>query len=655
MPSRREPFSSEGSSTGDSFLNIRFILLLLFLLAAPKPGLGQQDQDTAFISAVAAAQKAQAANDYASAATYYKQAVQMRQDIPELWANLGLMQHESKDYLGSEKSFQEALKLKPSLYVPHLFLGMDYLSSGRAKEAIPYLLKAEKMNNTDPLPSLTLGRAYSSLGDVVSAAHAYGRAVQLDPKNSSGWFGLGLARLAQVENDGRHIVELDQTSPYAKVLFAESLAKQSRYKEAATLYQEVLAGKLQPPCTRSELGLLSLKQKDIANADLEFKADQLSNKGCSLAFLGQARLNIDSGADLQALQLLEDLWRKDQGFVDSNASVLSDGTDPIRAAAFQEFIAERNTTGSTTPGLYLVLSATFTGNTVARLTIPSTPDLTHTAQEDYSAGHYRRCAERLKSKADRKNPAQLELLATCAYLTGDYRFSSNASEELAAIEPHSLAALFWSVKSNEHLAFSAFEKFQELEPNSARSHLLLGDIYRQRRRFDDAQAEYKKALEISPNDPAGLIGLASAYYGDAKIDKTIQTAQLALNQTPDDPELNLLMAEAMMERHPLAPAEPFLLKALNSKPQMLPHVHALLGQVYAEAGATQLAIDQFKLGLDTDLDGSLHYQLARLYRKLGDTKAADMAMEQMKVIKQQQRQRAVIDVQDSHPSTLDGP
>jgi len=115
------------------------------------------------------------------------------------------------------------------------------------------------------------------------------------------------------------------------------------------------------------------------------------------------------------------------------------------------------------------------------------------------------------------------------------------------------------------------------------------------------------------------------------------------------------MAEAMMERHPLAPAEPFLLKALNSKPQMLPHVHALLGQVYAEAGATQLAIDQFKLGLDTDLDGSLHYQLARLYRKLGDTKAADMAMEQMKVIKQQQRQRAVIDVQDSHPSTLDGP
>jgi predicted Zn-dependent protease len=160
-------------------------------------------------------------------------------------------------------------------------------------------------------------------------------------------------------------------------------------------------------------------------------------------------------------------------------------------------------------------------------------------------------------------------------------------------------------------------------------------------------------LTLTPNDPAALLGLASAYLGNGNIDKAIQTAHSGLNQTPADAELNLLMGEALVSRHQYADAEPFLLKALNAKPQMLPHVHALLGQVYAEAGKTQQAIEQLKLGLQSDQDGSLHYQLARLYRRTGDTKDAAVAIDQMKAIQQQYRQGAVIALQDSRPSDLD--
>ena len=66
------------------------------------------------------------------------------------------------------------------------------------------------------------------------------------------------------------------------------------------------------------------------------------------------------------------------------------------------------------------------------------------------------------------------------------------------------------IKAEERLAFQCLARFQRLEPNSARSHVLLGDIYRQRERYDDAIAEYQKALIIAPNDPASLLGLASA-------------------------------------------------------------------------------------------------------------------------------------------------
>lgn len=615
---------------------------------------GQQGQDETLASLMTAAQQAQAGNDYAAAAGDYKQAVKLRPDIPELWANLGLMQHEMKNYAEAARSFQQALKMKPSLYVPNLFMGMDYIRMGKTQEAVPYLLRAEKMNSADSLPPLTLGRAYTSLGKFPPAAHAYQRAIQLDPQKSEAWFGLGIVRLDQVEEDARSMSNEAQNSPYAKALYAESLVKQARYKEAATSYQSVLAAEFRPPCVHAELGLLRLKQGDAGEAEAEFKAEQQKGSGCLLASLGQARLRMDAGSDEDALKLLEDLWRRDRGFVQANASMLTDGLTPERTAEFQQFLVQKQTSGRISSDLYQSLASIFSGQLRTTSESSSQTEVTKlSARENYLDGRYAQCAIQLRGSLVTKDVDRLQTLAGCAYFTGDYELAANAAESLAAVAPRSAAALYWSIKANERLAFIALDKFQQLEPNSARSHLLLGDIYRQRRRFDDAQAEYQRALAITPNDPAALLGLASAYLGNDNLEKTIQTVQLGLKQAPDDAELNLLMGEALVSRHQYADAEPFLLKALTAKPQMLPHVHALLGQVYAEGGKTQQAIEQLKLGLSSDQDGSLHYQLARLYRKAGDTKDAAVAIDQMKAIQQQYRQGAVIALQDSHPPALD--
>lgn len=656
IPSPRELYNSQGNSIGDSFLKLCLKLLFLLLLTAPLSVPGQQKQDTTVESALAAAQQAQVHNDYATAAIYYKQAIKFRPDIPELWANLGLMQHETKNYADAVHSFQQALRLKPSLYVPNLFLGMDYLSMGKAQEAISYLLKAEKMNGTDSLPPFTLGRAYASLGKFIPAAHAYERAIHLDPQKNSAWFGLGIARLDQVEEDARSIAGEEANSPYAKALYAESLLKQSRYKEAATTYKSILGTQPQPPCIHAELGFVALKQQDPVSAEAEFDAEQKTDPGCSLAILGQARLQIDAGAGSDALRLLQDLWEKDQGFALSNASMLTDGIDSAHAAAFQGFIVKQNDTGKISSGLYQLLSSVFSGQPqLPQISPLPSEEPKSAAQKYYLSGNYAQCANSVKNSLITKNVSDLQMLAACSYFTGEYELTANASEELAAIRPHSIQALYWSIKANEHLAFIALDKFQQLEPNSARSHLLLGDIYRQRRRFDDAQSEYQKALAITPNDSAALLGMASAYFGDDNIEKTIQTARIALGQTPNDPELNLLMGEALVSNNQLTDAEPFLLKALDAKPQTLPHVHALLGEVYAGTDKTAQALEQLKLGLSSDEDGSLHYQIARIYRKMGDAKNAAIAIDEMKVLQQQRRQRAVIALQDAHSSDLDGP
>jgi predicted Zn-dependent protease len=106
----------------------------------------------------------------------------------------------------------------------------------------------------------------------------------------------------------------------------------------------------------------------------------------------------------------------------------------------------------------------------------------------------------------------------------------------------------------------------------------------------------------------------------------------------------------LISQHNFHESEPYLLKALHAKAQMLPHVHALLGEAYAADGNMEDALHELKLGVDSDQDGSIHYQLARLYGKLGDTADAAAAIQQMKALPQKRREGAVIAVQDSHPA-----
>jgi tetratricopeptide (TPR) repeat protein len=93
---------------------------LLLLLAGSMSG--QQGQPPDLATLLADAQQAQAAKNYVAASNDYRNALKLQSDTPELWANLGLMEHETGDYPAAIASFERANRLKSSLYVPQLFL-----------------------------------------------------------------------------------------------------------------------------------------------------------------------------------------------------------------------------------------------------------------------------------------------------------------------------------------------------------------------------------------------------------------------------------------------------------------------------------------------------------------------------------------------------
>jgi tetratricopeptide (TPR) repeat protein len=635
--------------------------LLLVLLVKPVDGLGQQ-QPSRLESLVAAAQQAQGAHDFVAAASAYKEALRIEPNMAELWANLGLVQHQAGDCPNAILSFLRANRLNASLYVPNLFLGIDYLRVGQAPKAIPFLLQAEKENRTDPQAPLALGRAYRAIGKYPDAYRELARATRLDPKLGSAWFAQGIAHLDQVEADARRMTEEDKDSAFAGALYAESLRKQGRFSEAATLYRSLLDSKPQPPCMKSEMGFSLLRHHDAANAASEFAGERTAHPECGLALLGQARLALDSGDNQQAASLLNELWSRDHGFFESNAAILLEGLSSEEAASIAGILLNENT--GFPVDMRNALQAAFNGfeqeagEGAAKPTLTEPPaELTGaarpTAEEYYAAGQFKQCAQRLEPSRAAANADKLRLLAVCAFFAGDNERASSAAAALATLQPHSPEALYWSIQANERIALKLLARFQQLEPDTARSHLLLGDIYSQLERYDDAQAEYGKALEIAPGDPAAMLGLASAYLSNSDTDKAMETARIALKRAPEDPELNLVMAEALMAHNQFAEAEPLLIKSLKVKPQIVPQVHALLGKVYAETGRTREAVDQLKMGASSDANGTLHYQLARLYKTLGENKNASAALEEMKSIKLMRSARAVKSIEDPDLSSLE--
>lgn len=652
--SQRRSCSLSGPSTGGCLPKLYITLILLALL--PGFSFGQQGSNSDLATLLSAAQKAQAANDFASAASDYQQAVTLRPDIPELRADLGLMQHESGDYARAIQSFRQALRLKPSLYVPNLFLGIDYVQTGKAREAIPFLLKAEKMNASDPLPALTLGRAWSSLGDNAAAIRAYQHVLAINPQESSAWFDLGIAQLNEVEAEARTMTAQFSRSGYAKALFAESLVKQSRYKEAASLYLSILASRDQPPCMQSEAAFVDLKLGDTREAASQFNSQRTRDPECLVAMLGQAQLKIIAGANSDALNLVRQIWNRDHGFFIANASVLLDSVVPQgRIHNFLDYVAQQNSVGLIGPGLFATISQLLQPAfnrppvSVAAISSPSAAVAQSKARQEYLEGHYAHCASLLYDSLDSHNAAALEMLATCSWFTGDYNLTYEAAHELKRLPSPSLAeALYWSIKANERLAFESLARFNQLDPNSVRTHILLGDIYRQRRQYSDAQKAYKTALAASPANIGALFGLAETYYDTGDTGLAIRTAQNALQENPEDPEINLVMGEALVSQRNFDTAKPYLLKALKARQQVLPSVHALLGEVYAQDGKTQEAIQELKLGESSDQDGSLHYRLARLYNKIGDHADAAEAIRQTQVLEQKQRENAVIAIEGAH-------
>ena len=634
---------------------IRVVAIICYWLVCVLPGIASPPQSDQFESLLASAQDAQARSDFEAAADFYRQAVDLHPENAELRTNLGLMYYQTGKDQQAIDAFNRAIRLKPGLFVPNLFLGLDYVRLKRFNEAIPYLKRAAVSNPADIQARLALGQAYRGSGKPRLAIASYLRAVELDRGNADTWFHLGVSYLEMVEADARILLTRHTDSAYFETLVADNFAEQGAFIQAADAYKKALTFRTFPAGTHAVYAFVLLNQHELPAAQRELNAEFALNPGSLMAKLGLARLQVERGAVVDAVKEISEVWTADANFLRTNVPLFNAGLSRVKRADWQRVLEDQQATNSLPQE---VLDLFRNGTATERLAKTSgnpSSDAVHQLShgkastgnaEGLSAnGKYQECTNILAPRLAQLPSKDLRLLVFCAYSTANFQSAAAGAQKLAMNTATEAEGLYWETRSVQKLATSALARASQLDSNSPKFHVLLGDVYRQRKYFPDAEQEYRKALALNAEDTGALFGLSLTLLANSDLDEALRVTQGALTKNPEDPEFNAVMGEILCIQHDFAGAEPYLKKGLSTKPELVPHVHALLGRVYAETNRTREAITESKLGLADDKDGRLHYQIARLYLKVGDRDSAKQAFAESERLRREGLTRAAVAMQ----------
>jgi len=191
---------------------------------------------------------------------------------------------------------------------------------------------------------------------------------------------------------------------------------------------------------------------------------------------------------------------------------------------------------------------------------------------------------------------------------------------LATAELNSQAKRFPEAQAAVEKALSLSTKVEDQE----NARFLLGSIYERQKRYDLAEAEFKKVLATDP-----LNGQASNYLGymladrGVRLEESVQYIQQALKTDPNNGAYLDSLGWAYLKMHRPDLAEAPLEKAgrlISDDPTVLEHLgnlHLELGKVHLAEQEWERALQQWPSALGSDFDAEA---AARLQKQLDDLK-----------------------------------
>jgi tetratricopeptide (TPR) repeat protein len=181
-------------------------------------------------------------------------------------------------------------------------------------------------------------------------------------------------------------------------------------------------------------------------------------------------------------------------------------------------------------------------------------------------------------------------------------------------------------------AVQALTRAAELDPNSARTHLLMAESLSDGGKMVEAVPEYQAAMKLDPALDAAYIGLASEYWKQRQFDQALPLLKHVLERSPKDPEANAMMADISEHNNDAKSAQRYAETALAGNPDLI-QTRVVLARVYLLQQQPKSAIAEIQKVISADPDGSYHFLLYRAYRQAGDEQNAKRAMAEFQQIR----------------------
>ena len=221
--------------------------------------------------------------------------------------------------------------------------------------------------------------------------------------------------------------------------------------------------------------------------------------------------------------------------------------------------------------------------------------------------------------------------AECNFAAGRFDLAPSVTEESSSSD------LFWAARSYASLAEQAFEKLTAL-PESIEKLSLVADVFASQGEYSSAADATRRALEMKSGSGQLERQLAELLYLAKRIEDARPLLERFHASDSNDPRWAAMLGSVLAEEQEYEKAIPLLQSSLA-----LPGAPA---SVRLDLGRSLLALDrpdealphlQSSVGLDTD--GSIHYQLAQAFQRLGMRNEAREALAQYQALDARIRQQ----------------
>jgi tetratricopeptide (TPR) repeat protein len=439
------------------------------------------------------------------------------------------------------------------------------IDEGRAQEAIALLTKAADDTSSPDLYGI-LGDAYSHAHDYAKAEAAYRKAIEGDPTDASHRHGLAQALMAQEK-------------------YAEALAQ---FKKLTQLEPNSADNYLRMSELQRRLG-----QYDDAQASLTH-AQQLAPGSLDVLY-HQALLDEDQNHYDEAAKVFSDAIAslKTQDGGQKNTGALA----TLYGLLGQDYTLERN---------YQAAIDTF--EEMSKLGPPAASRARLLLIDTYRADHQIDKAIDEAKQGLAQDPKDADLTVRLAILYGEKSDTAAATDLLRGLlkgndsdQPIylTMAEVQESGKKFADAEQSA-EKAEQLAHESTDKQsawLVLAEIYARQKKYDQAEAQYRKVLDANPENAEGLndYGYMLADRG-VRVEEATSMIQRALKVDPNNGAYLDSLGWAYFKQDRLTDAEQYLRKAIERQgndPTILGH----LGDVYLKLGDNQEAAETFEKAL----------------------------------------------------------